>query len=729
MSNLRGRPWLLILLVPLLPLWRCIFLGETIGPWDQIAAFWPWNKPTDKPWDVLQADGALQFYGWRDLVFESWHHGKIPFWNPYQFMGTPLLANSQSGALYPLHIVVGVLGIPTGPAMTLLAYFHLAWAGIGVYKLVRTIGGTSAGATLAGAGFALSPFMAAWTALPSVITTVSWIPWLVAGLIWGLRDGWNRLAWGTVVGSTAMLILAGHLQFAAYGFLAAAICIALTRAPLPRYGTALAALALGVGISAAQLLPVLNYSQSSHRKSTPTADGYSAYVASAIQPFELANLTVPNALGDPREPVKSGDYVISSYWSGFVKRGANFAESAVTIGPLAFILLALVPWRDRKVWPIAAVGLIAFLLLAGTPLNAALYFGVPGWSSTGSPGRITALFVLCIWVLAGLGWSSNTNSKPTPGVLGLAALAIITSLLGKIAKVPEESGGVVEGLQSNPIITALGVTFLTVLIFLIATNQQYKRFGGIALGIGVVLSFLTAPNLVTSGNRPAWPEGTGPTDPVQRVAFVNSNWDLTVRANAIMPPNLASGYRIHDLGGYDSLIDKDVVAQLGEINGGDAAPPANGNMMFIKPPALQNLDLLRKYGVSFAYAPQNGTVEGIKIDGNRLENTGGNAEITDENCQGIIIKATGPGKLTLRDRAPLGWWRTVDGKVTEANGEWLTADLPAGEQTVHFWYQPKMWMIGVQASLIACIAALAVAWRLKRAPSRKVAEVLAEEAV
>ena len=729
MSNLRGRPWLLILLVPLLPLWRCIFLGETIGPWDQIAAFWPWNKPTDKPWDVLQADGALQFYGWRDLVFESWHRGKIPFWNPYQFMGTPLLANSQSGALYPLHILVGVIGIPTSLALTLLAYFHLAWAGIGVYKLVRTIGGTSAGATLAGAGFALSPFMAAWTALPSVITTVSWIPWLMAGLIWGLRVGWNRLAWGTVVGSTAMMILAGHLQFAAYGFLAAVICIALTRAPIPRYGIALAALALGVGISAAQLLPVLNYSQSSHRKSTPTAEGYSAYVASAIQPFELANLAIPNALGDPREPVKSGDYVISSYWSGFVKRGANFAESAVTIGPLAFILLALVPWRDRKVWPIAAVGLIAFLLLIGTPLNAALYFAVPGWSSTGSPGRITALFILCVWVLTGIGWSRNRDAKLSPWIFGLAVVAIGTSLLGKLATVPEASAAIVQTLQNNPVTTAIAITILAVLACFITTNDKYKRFGGIAISIGLVLSFVTAPNLVTSGTRPAWPEGTPPTDPVQRVAFINSNWDLTVRANAVMPPNLASGYRIHDLGGYDSLIDKGVVAQLGEIDGGDAAPPANGNMMFIKPRALRNLDPLRKLGVSFAYAPQNGAVEGIEIDGTRLENTGGNVEIIDENCQGITIKATGPGKLTLRDRAPLGWLRTVDGKVSEANGEWLTADLPAGEQTVHFWYQPKMWMIGVQATVIALIVAFVIAWRLKKAPSRKVAEVLAEEAV
>lgn len=712
MQKLLGKPWLLILLAPLLPLWRAVFLGETIGPWDQIAGFWPWNKPSDKPWDVLQADGALQFYGWRDLVFESWHRGKIPFWNPYQFGGTPLLANSQSGALYPLHIIVGVLGIPTGIALTLLAYFHLAWAGIGTYKLVRTIGGTAAGATLAGAGFALSPFMAAWTALPSVITTVSWIPWLMAGLIWGLRDGWTRLAWGTVIGSTAMLILAGHLQFAAYGFLVAGICIVLTRAPLPRYGSAVAAIALGVAISAPQLLPVLNYSQSSHRKSTPTPEGYSAYIGSAIQPFELANLSIPNALGDPREPVKSGDYVISTYWAGFVKRGANFAESAVTIGPLAIILLALVPWRDKKVWPIAAIGLVAFLLLIGTPLNAALYFGVPGWSSTGSPGRITALFVMCAWVLAGLGWSEGVRRLSMPWTYGLWVIAGASSLLSKTASIAESSQEIVKTIQVNPLLPTLNLIALVVGVIWVARSDKYGKFSSLAAGVAMVVWFTSSANLVTTGIRPTWPEDVAKPADSERVAFMNSGWDLTVRANAVMPPNLATGYRIHDIGGYDSLIDKDVVAKLAEVDGGDAAPPANGNMMFIKPSA--NPEKLKDLGVSSLYASQGGIVSPVEVGGQRLENTGGPAEIVSEDTQGITIKATGPGTLTLRDRAPLGWWRTVDGKVSEANGEWLTAELPAGEQTVHFWYQPKMWMIGVQVGIVALIAAFAVAFRLRK---------------
>ena len=89
-------------MVPVLPLWRAVFLGEAIGPFDQIRQMAPWNGPAPaQAWDVLQADGVLQFYGWRGLVFESWGKGQLPLWNPYQLCGTPLLADSTVGSVLP----------------------------------------------------------------------------------------------------------------------------------------------------------------------------------------------------------------------------------------------------------------------------------------------------------------------------------------------------------------------------------------------------------------------------------------------------------------------------------------------------------------------------------------------------------------------------------------------------------------------------------------------------
>ena len=56
-------------------------------------------------------------------------------------------------------------------------------------------------------------------------------------------------------------------------------------------------------------------------------------------------------------------------------------------------------------------------------------------------------------------------------------------------------------------------------------------------------------------------------------------------ARRSMPPNTATAQRMHDVAGYDSLLHRDTVAMLRDIDVGDPAPKANGNMMFIKPSA------------------------------------------------------------------------------------------------------------------------------------------------
>lgn len=70
------------------------------------------------------------------------------------------------------------------------------------------------------------------------------------------------------------------------------------------------------------------------------------------------------------------------------------------------------------------------------------------------------------------------------------------------------------------------------------------------------------------------------------MAIINQQWSLFAQPKALMPPNLAALYRIKEIGGYDSLISRDIVERLRSLNGGqDPAPAENGNMMFIKDPS------------------------------------------------------------------------------------------------------------------------------------------------
>jgi hypothetical protein len=736
----RYLPVLVLGLLSIIPLWRAFLPGQAIGAFDQISHMAPWNGPAPtKPWDVLQADSVLQFYPWRHLVFDAWSKGQLPLWNPHELAGTPLLANSQSAGFYPLHVLIGLLHVPTVPAMTFLAWFHLTWAGLGVYALSRRLGASRLGGVIGGSSFALSPFMLDWTALPSVITTVAWIPWVLFGVVAIFRreefaslTQLSRAAVGLAL-AVGMMILAGHLQFVAYGLMAAvilAIGLLLVKpesGPRPTSSSSLACvlgLILGIGIAAPQLLPVLQYGKQSPRQNKPTADGYGAYVRDAIKPFELANLTVPDALGSPREVGSSIDgHTVSAYWPLWVKNGANLAESAVTIGPLVLALLFLAPWKRREVWPVAILAAIAFLFALGTPLNALLYFGVPNWSATGSPGRIVVLFVLGACVIAGLGVDRGIalGSKMKLGILLVPLLGgvVFGVLFPSLSPDPGAASVIVTALKgaatSEAIVTILitsGLAALGLSLMLFPEALKYRRA---FVAFPAVLAWLAyASNLVPTGS-PLPIEDAKPGGP--RVAILNPGWGIPWAPEDLYPPNTASLSGIDELAGYDSLLDRQTVGLLQDIDGKNPAPGENGNMMLIKPgfdPAK-----LSAAGVTQIYSLRalSGLAQPTEANGylaydlpgpGRLTAEGGTAEITDDGYDHQTISVTsGTTRVVERDRMMPGWTDSA-GHVSPAGSVWRTIDLTPGQTKIELKYDPPGLRTGLIIGLAAWILTLAM---------------------
>jgi hypothetical protein len=721
-------PVLVLALVPIIPLWRAIFLGEAIGPYDQIRQMSPWLGPPVGAWDVLQADGALQFAVWRDLVFEAWRNFELPLWNPYQLAGTPLLANSQSAGFYPPHIVFGILRIPTPMAMTLLAWMHLFWAGLGALYLTRQAGGERVGGTVAGAGFALSAFMIGWTALPSVIQTCAWIPWVIGLSIALMRGGGWRIA-ALLGGSIAMMLLAGHLQFAAYGLIGCAmialwIGIASRARPLAAAQWALA-VAIGACLAAPQVLPAVQFGEFSHRAGAPTEEGYAAYVRGAAPLYSVQGLAFPTALGDPTaaSPV---DPAVNAYWPALTQPGMNFAETAMGLGPLIFGLLFFSRRTSSAQYAVAALGILALLLAVGTPLNRILYFYAPGWSATGSPGRALVLFVLAGCVLAGLAvrsipeWREEEKRRlALPLVALLAALALtFLPAIGSISYPnPYNVGPSLEAMiaeivrqQSLPILVSLAIALLGLGI------AAHRRDLAAPILVGATILAAAVPyagHLVRTGR----PLDALPDPGAQRIAAINSNWSLLAAVPTILPPNTASYSRIHDIGGYDSLLHRDTVNLLREINGQDPAPPANGNMMFVKPTA--DPALLAAAGVDqvWTLVPLPGWYEAEQVRPGwlryhlparpRASTPAGAARIVDEGFSHIRIQARGPGTLTLLDRNMPGWTATVGGREVPVQGElWREVELPDGEHEVLMRYRPPGLSTGLWLALAGLIAAM-----------------------
>lgn len=720
MSFLRRRwPLVLIALAPLLALWPGL-LGQTVGPFDQIRQMAPWNgpKPT-QPWDVLQADGVLQFYAWRDLVFTGWGQWVSPTWNPYQLGGTPLLANSQSAAIYPLHALVGIAHLSTALGIFLLAWFHLAWAGMGVYALVRQLGGSRLGGAVGGLLFTLSPFMLAWAALPSVISTVAWIPWLLAGIAaqFKSQNPSGRALWQWAIPlSIAMAFFAGHLQFVAYGLMGAGLfgvtlLFGRKGADAPKKGgTAVRVVLLvaaGMVISSVALLPVLRYSEFSHRRNVPSQTGYNGYIDSALKPADLVSrLANPYGQGNPGESV-ADDAPFSTFWP-VISRRAPYAESALTIGPIALILiglLAVLRPEGRRFAPLLVVAGFALLLALGTPLNQLLYFFAPGWSSTGSPGRVICLFVLAMCAVAGLAVPDEIveDRKRALIAVGIGALLSLLTLAPMVDAVPQ--GMAADAWATISASAARGAPkFLLALVIAAAgvfVALTRRKEGPAALIGATVLAGLVlhVPSLVRMGD-PSFlhTKPLAVADDV-RVAVINEPWAMWQAEPALYPPNTPSVARIHDLGGYDSLLHRDTVDLLRQVDGVDPATPANGNMMFIKPSA--GLDALAAAGVTEAWSriplPQLGEpfsnesgVYRYRVAGpGRASTPAGPAKIEKETLDSVTVRASGPGALTLRDRNMPGWTATVDGQSVEIKpGIWREVELSSGDHTVVFKYQP-----------------------------------------
>lgn len=766
---------LVIALLALVPLWP-IFQGNVVGPFSQIQAMLPWGGQAQGSWDILQADGVLQFWAWRSLVLQGWAAFDLPFWNPYQLMGAPLLANSQSGVFYPPHIILGLLKVPVGLSLNLLAWGHLVWAGLGIYLLSRKLGASQWGSTFGGAAFALCPFLLTWLPLSSVPTTVSWIPWCLAfaaGLVLG-RGSWGTQLAGLAF-SFAMMILAGHLQFVFYGGVAVALVSLVLlgfrfkqagiQASGASLGFGLLAIVLGVAIALPQLAPVLTNSRTSHRVASATQEGYQAYVKGALAPYELPGLVFPSLMGYPGQPAAvEMEGSPPSYWPAYIRIGAAPGEGAWGVGPLVLALAFFAFRRVRKegkwttdgsspgIWATGGLSLFAFLLALGTPINALLYFGIPGFSATGSPGRVIVLLVLGLCVLAALAWPTEEDEEEldkkqlliygaVPVVLGLAFVGLFA----------RGNASWIKDFNVDAFVSAQFSQGLIPLVLAIAAmaaclhELKFKRWQT-ALAAGCVAQLaLGAWMFVPTGKPFLEPQ----TPNSERFAAINGQWDLLVPAKAVLPPNTGSVLHRRDVAGYDSLLNRDTVEILREVNAGqDPAPPANGNIMHVKPGA--SLQALAEAGVSWLVVaedveeppiilPEPGSEEvkatqyWRKVDKDSAPSgLGGNGvsvfslagpgraylekdgqtkrvDFAQDGLSKQVLKVAGPGRLIIKDRMMEGWSATVSGKPYElkTDSKWREVDIPEGDHEVVFTYTPPgMTPVTFAASIAAVIVAL-----------------------
>ena len=325
--------------------------------------------------------------------------GRLPVWNPYTFSGHPFLADVQAAVFYPISNLVLGLTLPWGEAMSRLywlqveAILQIALAGFFTYLLARDLVQDRAAAFLAGCLFAFSGYLTGYPPLQTaVLRTAIWLPLILWCLRRAFAGGTRWRWWVAAAGAYAIAFLGGHPQT----FLFLSYCVAgwivvlfatgagihhkatkdtkhtetvgeFAQLPVTGAGSRWAQLpkvaafyGLFLGLSAAQLLPSLEFTSLSVRASVdygfasggfPLKDTWQMFAPGVVSQFSplfvgivglgLAVLAAVSAIASffQRKPASANGQA-----SGFL------LEDAADKGATAFLHIGCSGGAARQLW-------------------------------------------------------------------------------------------------------------------------------------------------------------------------------------------------------------------------------------------------------------------------------------------------------------------------------------------------------------------------------------------
>lgn len=331
-------PYLFLILLPLLLFWKASFGGYLFVLGDFSGS------------DLLELHLPFKY-----ILHDAYTHGSIPLWTPYLSNGFPILAEGQSGPLYPLNIALAF--IPPFLSMNYSIMIALMVAGTGMYTFSRRLPGMNLfGALGSGVVFMLCSFFIARMKHLNMIVVAAYLPWALFCIhkyCTTFKFKWSVLLSFVI----ALQILAGHPQMLyfciimyAWQLVGEVVAIALSERTLLSSSRLLLlslhcvlgfmlSLMVALGLSAVQLLPTYELTTLSSRQDFT----YNIATDYPLHPKYLASLFAPFFLGNPATGSYTGNVHLDGVWW----------ENVLYIGLLPlFLVVALFFFRSKKslVW-------------------------------------------------------------------------------------------------------------------------------------------------------------------------------------------------------------------------------------------------------------------------------------------------------------------------------------------------------------------------------------------
>ena len=230
------------------------------------------------------------FYPMRFSLAESFKAGELPLWDRHVAMGFPLLADFQSAAFYPPHLLYLIL--PFFDATRALFLFHYLVAATGSYMLCRQWSYPRYLAVIGAVLFTLGGTIVSLSNLLNHFQTAVWLPWVILLGERSLHSG----SWKDFLGLTFVALaqfLAGSPEF----YMMSMALLILDGMRVKRIGGNTgyaktffllgAANILVLGLSMIQVLPTMELFSEGRR---PTGMLYQEIAGLSLHPLNLVNL-------------------------------------------------------------------------------------------------------------------------------------------------------------------------------------------------------------------------------------------------------------------------------------------------------------------------------------------------------------------------------------------------------------------------------------------------------
>lgn len=368
---------------------------------------------------VNQSDFSSQYYNFGVYQARRFDSG-TPFalWNPYNYGGTPFLADPQASVAYPIRwLFLALYPGERWPYAALEAevMLHFLLTSLLMYALVRRITKQPIGGLIAALAYTYGGYLSSFPVQQvTILESGTWLPLVLLGIHEATSSGPRRWGWFVLAGlGLGLVFLGGHPQIAM-------LCVYLSLAYLAYrvytgsrswrdliIGGAIF-LVIGGSLAAIMLLPTVEFQQWATRATD----------------LNYASKSVGYPFADVGQII----------WSTIANL---YAPMYIGIAGLVLAIIAVLLRRSEAIFWFVAGGVALVLGFGGkTTLFQAAYTLLPGAALFRNPERTVMLWSLSLSILAGIGaarlldgLTDEEQRRLRYGLWGLAGITIVYFLL------------------------------------------------------------------------------------------------------------------------------------------------------------------------------------------------------------------------------------------------------------------------------------------------------------